>query len=143
MFEVVYYSFSGNTKRVAEVIAAELGVKAENVKQKGQLTEGSFVFLGSGCYGNRPGRKLRKFIAENDFRGRQVVLFGTSGNGRGDEVRAMEALLRPMGALVRGRLYCKGKCFFFFNRGHPSREEITSARIFANEMKNLGEKEEE
>ena len=34
MFEVVYYSMTGNTKKVAEAIAAELGVKAENVKAK-------------------------------------------------------------------------------------------------------------
>ncbi len=32
MFEVVYYSRSGNTKKVAEAIAVELGVKEENVK---------------------------------------------------------------------------------------------------------------
>ena len=47
MFEVVYYSMCGNTKKVAEVIAAELGVKAENVKTKQELDKDSFVFLGS------------------------------------------------------------------------------------------------
>jgi len=95
MFEVVYYSMCGNTKKVAKTIAAELGVKAENVKTKQELDKDSFVFLGSGCYGYRPGRKLRKFIDRSDFEGRQVALFGTSGNGRGDEVRAMEKLLKP------------------------------------------------
>ena len=135
MFEVVYYSMCGNTKKVAEVIAAELGVKAENVKAKQELTKDSFVFLGSGCYANKPGRKLRKFIARNDFKGRQVALFGTSGSGRGDEVRAMEELLKPKGALIRGSFYCQGRSFFLFYRGHPSDEELANARKFANEMK--------
>ena len=135
MFEVVYYSMCGNTKKVAEAIAAELGVKAESVKEKQELAKDSFVFLGSGCYAFRPGGKLRKFIAENDFKGRQVALFGTSGNGRGDEVRTMEELLKPKGALIRGSFYCQGKSFFLFYRGHPSQKELAKAREFANEMK--------
>jgi len=135
MFEVIYYSMCGNTKKVAEVIAAELGVKAESVKTKRELAKDSFVFLGSGCYANKPGGKLRKFIARNDFKGRQVALFGTSGNGKGDEVRAMEKLLKPKGALIRGSFYCKGKFLFLFNRGHPSNEELANTREFANEMK--------
>ena len=135
MFEVVYYSMCGSTKKVAEAIAAELGVKAENVKAKEWLTKGSFVFLGSGCYAGRPGKELQKFIARNDFKGMQVALFGTSAGGRGDEVRVMEELLKWEGALIRGSFYCKGRCFFLFNRGHPSDEELAKAREFAREMK--------
>ena len=124
-----------NTKKVAEAIAAELGVKAENVKVKRELDKDSFVFLGSGCYGYKPGGKLREFIARNDFKGRQVALFGTSGSGEGTEVRVMEELLKPKGALIRGSFYCQGRSFFLFNRGHPSKEELANAREFANEMK--------
>lgn len=135
MFEVIYYSMCGSTKKVAETIAAELGVKAESVKAKQELAKDSFVFLGSGCYADRPGRKLRKFIARNDFKGRQVALFGTSGSGEGAEVRVMEELLKPTGALIRGSFYCQGKALFFFNRGHPSNEELANAREFASEIK--------
>ena len=135
MFEVIYYSMLRNTKKVAQAIAAELGVKAESVKVKQELDKDSFVFLGSGCYANKPGRKLRKFIARNDFKGRQVALFGTSGDGEGKEVKAMEKLLKPTGALIRGCFYCKGRALFFFNRGHPSNEELAKVREFANEMK--------
>jgi len=137
VFEVVYYSMCGSTRKVAEAIAAELGVKAENVKAKKGLAEGSFVFLGSGCYGRRPGRAMSKFITGNDFKDRQVALFGTSGDGNGDEVRAMEELLKPADALIRGNFYCKGRSFFLFNRKHPSNEELAHAREFANEMKKL------
>ena len=142
MFEVVYYSWSGNTRKVAEVIAAEPGVTAENIKKKKGLTEGSFVFLGSGNYGGEPGRTMRKFIAGNDFKGRQVALFGTSGDGKGSEVRAMEEMLREAGAVIKGSFYCKGRYFFFFNRKHPSQEEMAKAREFANEMKSSKSKEE-
>ena len=142
MFEVVYYSITGNTKKVAEAIAAELGVKAENVKGKRELDKDSFVFLGSGCYANKPGGKLREFIARNDFKGRQVALFGTSGRGEGNEVKAMEELLKPKGALIRDSFYCQGYPWYLFIRGHPSNEELANAREFANEMKSSKSKEE-
>ena len=135
MFEVVYYSRSGNTKKVAEAIAVELGVKAEDVKAKEWLIKDSLVFLGSGCYIGKPGKGLQDFIARNDFKGRGVALFGTSAGGGGDEVRVMEELLKWEGALIRGSFYCKGRFFFFFSRGHPSDEELAGAREFAKEMK--------
>jgi len=68
MFEVVFYSMCGNTKKVAEAIAVELGVKAENIKTKKELAQESFVFLGSGCYGYKPGRRVLQFIAKNNLR---------------------------------------------------------------------------
>jgi len=135
MFEVVYYSMSGNTKKVAETIAAELGVQAENVKLKEGLTKDSFVFLGSGCYASKPGKPLQDFIARNDFKGKQVALFGTSLGGVGDEGKVMEELLKPAGALIKGSFHCKGKAFLLFNKGHPSDEELAKAREFAKEMK--------
>ena len=134
MVEVVYCSMTGNTRKVAEAIAAELDVKVENVKEKEWLTKSSFVFLGSGCYASKPGKELQEFIARNDFKGRQVALFGTSGGGRGDEVRVMEELLKSKGALMKGSFYCKGR-FVLVNRGHPSGEELAKAREFAKEMK--------
>jgi len=135
LFEVVYYSRSGNTKKVAEAIAAELDVKAEDVKAKEWLAKDSLVFLGSGCYVGKPGKGLREFVARNDFKGRGVALFGTSAGGRGDEVRVMEELLKWEGALIRGSFHCKGRFFFFFSRGHPSDDELAKAREFAKEMK--------
>lgn len=137
MFEVVYYSMCGSTKKVAEAIAGELGVKAEDVKMKKEPTRDSFLFLGSGCYARKPWRKVQDFIARNDFKGRDVALFGVSANGEGDEVRAMEESLKLKGAIIKGSFYCKGRAFLFFNRGHPSNEELANARKFAGEMKQL------
>ncbi|MDD4876085.1 MAG: flavodoxin family protein [Dehalococcoidales bacterium] len=135
MFEVIYYSMTGNTKKVAEVIAEELNATAENVKGKKELGKDSFVLLGSGCYGGRPWRELQKFILNNDFKGKKVALFGTSANGSGDEVKAMEELLKPTGAIIMGKFSCKGKYFFFFNRKYPSEKNLSDAREFAKKMK--------
>jgi flavodoxin len=133
MYEVIYVSKGGNTRKLAEIIAVELGVSAENVKAKDKLTKDSFTLLGSGCYFNGPRRELKKFINSNDFDGRKVALFGTSGGGQGDEVKALEKIVTAKGAKVMGRFYCRGK-FLFFGRKHPTTEDLENAKNFAGEM---------
>ena len=119
MFEVIYYSLTGNTKKVAEAIAAELDVVAEDVKTKDRLAEDSFVFLGAGLYGPLRAWGLRRFIDRNDFRGRKVALFGTSGEGKGKEVGALEEAVAAKGAEVAGSFFCRGR-FLFLKRDHPT-----------------------
>ena len=134
MIEVVYYSLTGKTRKVAEAIAAELGVAAENVKAKDGLAEGSLVFLGAGLYGPLRGWGLKKFIDSNDFRGRKVALFGTSGEGRGKELVGLDELVVARGAEVVGRFFCRGQFLFLVNHGHPTSQDLGSARSFAREM---------
>ena len=136
MFEVIYYSKTGNTRKIAEAIAAELDVSAEDVKTKGGSAKDSFLLLGSGNYFPLPGRGFKKFVASNDFNGRQVALFGTSGGGKGREVAALEKMVTAKGAKVTGKFYCKGKLFFFINRKHPDSDDLENARKFARELKN-------
>jgi hypothetical protein len=52
MFDVVYYTIGGNTKKVAEDIASKLGTKAIDIKSVDTIPENSLVLLGSGCYGS-------------------------------------------------------------------------------------------
>jgi len=134
MFEVVYYSLTGHTRKVAEAIATELDVVAENVKTKDRLAEDSFVFLGAGLYGPLRGWGLRRFIERNSFEGRKVALFGTSGEGRGKEIGALEEAVAAKGAEIAGSFFCKGAFLFFVNRGHPTGEDLGNARTFAREM---------
>ena len=135
MFEVIYYSMTGNTKKVAEAIAAELDVSAEDVRTKGGLDKDSFLFLGCGRYFPLPSRGFKKFVASNDFDGRKVALFGTSGGGKGREVEALEKMVMAKGAKVMGKFYCKGKMFFFINRKHPDNKDLKNAKKFARKLK--------
>ncbi|MFH0847179.1 MAG: flavodoxin family protein [Chloroflexota bacterium] len=132
MFEVIYASLSGNTKQIAEAIAGELGIKAEDVKTKKELQPESAVILGSYCHGG-PSRELLRFIEKNDFKGRKVFLFGTSGTGKGDELDGMEKALEGKECRVLAKFCCRGR-FLFANREHPNLEELESARRFARHV---------
>jgi flavodoxin len=133
MYEVVYYSLTGNTKQVADAIAAELDVAANGVRAKNELAEDSVVFLGAGLYGPLRAWGLRRFIDRNSFDGRKVALFGTSGEGRGKEAEALEEAVAAKGAEVVGRFFCKGDFLFLVNRNHPTSEDLEDARRFARE----------
>jgi flavodoxin len=138
MFEIIYYSMTGNTKKVAEAIAAELDVSAEDAcTTGGKLAKNSFLFLGSGNYFPFRGRGVRKIIASNDFNGRKVALFGTEAGGKCEEVKALEKMVAAEGAKVVGKFCCKGKLLFFINRKHPTRQDLENARKFARKMKAL------
>jgi flavodoxin I len=131
-FQVIYFSRKGSTKKIADAIATELKIVAEDVK-KAKLKENTFTFLGSGCYGGKPGKYMTNFIEKNDFTGRKVALFGTSGGGEGKETEVMETLLKDKGALVKGRFFCKGK-FWFGNKDKPSNEDLENAKKFAKKI---------
>jgi flavodoxin len=110
-------------------------VNAENVHGKEELAENSFVFLGSGGYAGRLGRKLSASIRANGFKGKHVALFGTSGDGKGTQIQALEEFLEARGARIKGSFYSYGR-FLFRNRGRPEEEDLTRAGALANRMKN-------
>jgi len=130
--QVVYFSRSGNTKALAEAMASELEIKAENVADAG-LKEGGLLFLGSGCYGGKPAKQIIEFIDRSELDSREVALFGTSGGGAGREVIEMEELLKSKGSRVKGKFFCKGR-IFIFNLGRPSSEDLYAAKEFAKKM---------
>jgi len=131
-YQVIYFSRGGNTKKIADAIASEIGVQAEDVKGA-TLKKDTFLFLGSGSYGSKPGKPMTQFIDKHLFTSRNVALFGTSGGGEGKEVQEMETQLTSKEATVKGRFFCKGK-FMLFSRGRPNQDDIHEAKQFAKRM---------
>lgn len=138
MVSVLYYSMTGSTKKMALAIAEELGVEAMDVKKLAAVPQDGVLFMGSGCYGDKPGEDMAKFIAAHGFTGRKVALFGTSGAGAGKEVEAMAGSLKNKGATVLGTYHSKGRAFVVVNIGHPNKDDLDGARKFATEMAKLG-----
>lgn len=138
MHQVLYYSRGGNTRKLADAIAEELKAKAADVKGVPLSPGAGIIFMGSGCYGGKPGEDMMRFIEAHDFQGRKVALFGTSSSDAGKEIGVMASALKGKGAAILGSYNCKGKSFFIFNRGHPSQEDLAGGKTFAQAMARLG-----
>jgi flavodoxin len=133
---VLVDSRGGNTRKMADAIAEELGTKAKDVTAS--LTDDAkILFLGSGTYGGKPGEAMMKFIESGNLSGRKVAIFGTSASLAGGHkmISAMTDILMQKGAIILGSYHCKGK-FFLVNWGHPNKEDLDNARKFAREMIN-------
>lgn len=127
-------SRGGNTRKVADAIAGELGVSA------GQFPEivpedTRIIFLGSGVYGGKPGVNMQRFIASGSFEGKKVALFATSAAAKGAETMLSNVAgeLARKGATILGSFHCRGK-FLLVNRGHPDGADLDYARNFARDM---------
>lgn len=143
MFEVIYFSRGGSTKKLATAIGGELNVKPRHVRTVTSLPEDADIFLGSGLYLLRPSKMVRNFIKHNDFKGRKIALFGTSSSGVGIETIGMEMLLKRKGAIITGKYYCPGQFrfrlggrFFHFRGARPTSEDLEKAREFAHSIQN-------
>jgi flavodoxin len=133
MHQVLYYSRGGNTRKVADVIAAELGTKARAVDVASIEPAAGVIFLGSGVYGGKPGEDLTKFIEACDFAGRKVAVFTTSYSNSRAGVDTLAAALKKKGATVLGDYHCKGQFLRLMARGHPDAADLDAARKFARE----------
>ena len=124
---VRYYSKLGNTKKIAEAIAQEAGVKAVSVTEEPDLAEHvDVLFLGGAPYANIMAPQLREYAARlsSDKIGR-VVLFTTSNWSR-RTVRALRKMLAEKGIPVE-------KCYFY---AHMTRikARIEPAKIFTRKI---------
>jgi flavodoxin len=81
---VLVDSRGGNTRKVADAIAEELGIKAKDVTAS-STDDARILFLGSGTYGGKPGEAMMKFIESGNFLGRKVAIFGTSASLTGSQ----------------------------------------------------------
>jgi flavodoxin len=136
-YEVIFYSPGGNTKKVAEAMAGELGVTAASVGTTDSPAPDSVVFLGSGIYNQKPGRPLTAFIARNNWAGRKVAVFSTTSAFPERQVAKFGKLLTDRGANLQGVFGCRGEAHFFgitISRHHPDEKDLANARAFARRI---------
>jgi len=129
-------SRGGNTRKVADALAEELGVPVGDITAS-LPGDAGILFLGSGTYGGKPGEAMTKFIGAGSFSGRKVALFGTSAAPAGSEkmIGVMADALQQKGATIAGSWHCPGK-FLIMNWGRPNREDLDNAKKFARDMLN-------
>ncbi len=133
-YAVRYYTKTGNTRKLAEAIANELGVKAlpisEPVNEKVD-----YLFLGNSYYAFSIDPEVRSFVASLDKNliGK-IVNFGSAAmlNSTYKKVKA-EADKAGI-AMDTKEFHCKGE-FKGIHKGRPNEDDIKAAAAFARQYK--------
>ena len=133
-FAVRYYTKTGNTKRLAEAVANELGVEALPISE-GLNEQADILFLGNSYYAFTIDPEVRSFIAglSKDKVGK-IVNFGSAAllNSTYKKVKAEAA---KVGIPVDEKeFHCKGE-FKALHKGRPNKDYLKAAREFARQYK--------
>ena len=131
---VRYYTKTGNTKRLAETVAKELGVEALPINipvdEKVDL-----LFLGNSYYAFSIDPEVRNFVASLDKeKVGKIVNFGSAAllNSTFKKVKAeADKVGIPM---ADQEFHCKGE-FKGVHKGRPNDDDLKAAAAFARKMK--------
>lgn len=133
-FAVRYYTKTGNTKRLAEAIANELGVEAQPLSQP--ITEAvDVLFLGNSYYAFNIDPEVRNFVASLDkSKVGKIVNFGSAAM-LNSTYKKVKAVADKVGiAMDEKEFHCKGE-FKGIHKGRPNEEDIKAAVEFAHQYK--------
>ena len=134
---VRYYTRSGNTKKLADAIAARLGVEACTV-DKGLLERVDVLFLGCSYYAFDVDEAVKEFILANKWNIGKIVLFGTSAMMKSAYKPVKKVADEARVELTHEEFHCRGQ-FHFAHKGRPDENDMKAAADFAeNVLKSLG-----
>ena len=145
---VIYFSQSGNTRKVARAMAEQLraaGAEVNDVplkKASADLAAASDLLgVGAPCFSSRAPQPVLDFIAGlPDLAGKRSFVFATSGGGPGRVLYEMTSALRQKNANVIAGLLLRGECFHPFPAikgrfpGRPDERDLAEARAFAQAL---------
>lgn len=133
-YAVRYYTKTGNTKRLAEAVAKELGVEAlpisNNIDERVDV-----LFLGNFYYAFNIDPEVRNFVASLDKdKVGKIVNFGSAAmlNSTYKKVKA-EADKAGIPMLDK-EFHCKGE-FKGLHKGRPNDDDLRAAAEFARKVK--------
>ena len=133
-YAVRYYTKTGNTKRLAEAVAKELGVEAlpitEPVSEKVDI-----LFLGNSYYAFNIDPEVREFVASLDKeKVGKIVNFGTAAMLNSTYKKVKEEADKVGIPLDSKEFHCRGE-FKGIHKGRPNESDIAEAIKFVQQFK--------
>jgi flavodoxin len=133
-YAVRYYTKTGNTKRLAEAVAKELGVEAlpisEPVKEKVD-----YLFLGNSYYAFSIDPEVRIFVASLDKEKiGKIVNFGSAAMLNSTYKKVKKEADKVGIAMDEKEFHCKGE-FKGIHKGRPNQDDIAEAVRFVKQYK--------
>ena len=129
---VRYYSQTGNTKKLADAIADELGIEAKSIDNT--LKEDTdILFLCNSVYWAGVDGKVKKFIKDPGAKIGQLVNVSTAALIE-STYSQMKKLCAEAGIPLSEReFHCKGS-FKVLHKGKPNAEDLNAVKTFARDV---------
>ena len=133
-FAVRYYTKTGNTKRLAEAIAKELGVEALPISEPVN-EQVDFLFMGNSYYAFDIDPEVKKFVSSLDKdKVGKIVNFGSAAM-LNSTYKKVKAVADKEGiAMDEKEFHCKGE-FKGIHKGRPNENDLKDAIEFAKQYK--------
>lgn len=133
---LVYFSRSGNTRKIAEAIAEELEITPLDVKKESpNINNAELLIVGSGTYGDKPGKEMVSFLENlNAVTDKRAALFSTCAGDASKMMATMKEIIINKGFTIVDCFSCFGK-FTLVKRGHPTDDELNHAKEFAKKLR--------
>ncbi|MBQ7505848.1 MAG: flavodoxin [Lachnospiraceae bacterium] len=133
-YAVRYYTKTGNTKRLAEAVAKELGVEALPISDP--ITEPvDLLFLGNSYYAFTIDPEVRTFVSSLDrSKVGKLVNFGSAAM-LNSTYKKVKAVADKVGIPMDSReFHCRGE-FKGIHKGRPNADDLKAAADFAKQFK--------
>ncbi len=127
-----YYTQTGNTKKLADAIASELGLEARSVREP---LEGKtdLVFLCNSVYWAGIDKSVKEFVKDNAGKIGTVVNVSTAALIE-SSYSQMQKLTSNAGVrLSEKEFHCRGR-FAALHAGHPDEEDLSAVKNFARSV---------
>ncbi len=132
MIAVRYYTRTGNTKKLAEAIAAELGLEAKPVSVPME-EKTDLVFLCNSVYWAGIDKAVKQFVKDNADKIGAIVNVSTAALIE-SSFGQMRKLAESAGVkLCEKEFHCRGR-FSALHAGHPDEADLKAAREFARSV---------
>lgn len=127
-----YYSRSGNTKKLAEAVAAGAGGKALSVSENldGHV---DVLFLGSSVYAGTFHPSVKEFIVKNAKNIGSIAVFGSSASGS-TNFKKIKDVAESLGIKMNNKQFFCNARFLFLHKGRPNEDDLAAAESFAHKI---------
>ena len=133
-YAVRYYTKTGNTKRLAEAMAKELGVEALPISEP--VNEAvDYLFLGNSYYAFSIDPEVKAFVASLDKEKiGKIVNFGTAAMLNSTYKKVKQVADKAGIAMDEKEFHCRGE-FKGVHKGRPDENDIADAVAFVKQYK--------
>jgi len=131
---IIYASKTGHSKKIADAIAQELKVPAQDITTNPKLENIDLLFIIGGIYGSKSLPELTGYLKGLDSTMVKKVTLVTSCVSKNTKQEELRKILYEKNIeVVKDEFICQGS-FLFFGLKHPNKIDLENAVSFAKKI---------